>query len=95
MRVFKSDRRYNHHDKGLIYIGEFLWNGERKVFAKLLPIFIKMYGPQREEFKNEHGFTSWKYNDNYRFEQNVKVKRRRIYVKDEGAITIAMLQLED
>lgn len=95
MKVFKSDGRYNHHKKGLIYIGEFLWNGERKLFASLLPVFEKMYGPQRETVQNEKGFTFWQYNENYRFEQNARVKRRRIYVKDEGAFTIAMLQLEN
>lgn len=93
MRVFKSDGRYKHHNLGLVYICEFMWNSERELFKKLITAFAEMYGPPTDRIATANGFNIRKYNEHYRFEMNTKAKRRRIYIREEHYITMVMLTL--
>lgn len=99
MKQYKSDGRYKYYSLGLHYIVEFRWAAleDRQLFSRLLRIFEELYGPDKEKiFQNEDGtqcFPYWKYNTDWRFEQNRSAKRRRIYLKEESALSLALLRI--
>jgi hypothetical protein len=96
MKLFKSDGRYNFHSQGYHYIAEFRWANteERVLFAKLLDAFKELYGPDKEKVRREgYSYDIWQYNPEWRYEQKKSVKRRRIYLKDESSLTLAMLKV--
>lgn len=96
MKHFKSDGRYLYHDRGLHYIIEFAWNSlaDKKLFYKLKERFAEMYGPERTTVQDPNWTSGrWQYNEFWRQETNYKAYRRRIYLKEESAITLALLTL--
>lgn len=102
MRQYKSDARYKYYSSGFHYIVEFRWAEleDRQLFAKLLKIFEEMYGPDKEKVLHhktadgsDYYFPQWKYNTDWRFEQNRSAKRRRIYLKEESALSLALLRI--
>ena len=97
MIQYKSDGRYKFHSQGFQHIVEFRWTGfdDRQLFAKLLKVFEEMYGPVKEKVLNENSYPVWRMNPDWRFEQNRGAKRRRIYLKEESALTLALLRVEN
>lgn len=102
MKQYKSDGRYKYYNLGLHYIVEFRWAGleDKQLFAKLRKVFEEMYGPDKEKVlyhKTTNGedyyFPQWKYNTEWRFEQNRSAKRRRIYLKEESVLSLALLRI--
>lgn len=95
MKQFKSDGRFKFHDKGLCYIVEFGWANlsDRALFSRLIAFFKEMYGPEKEKKYRENGYAYWTMNENWRCEQNRSARRRRIYLKDESVLTIALLKV--
>ena len=95
MRQFKSDGRYLHYNRGLHYIVEFLWFNERKLYLSLVKSFAQLYGPQYTEVLNtKYNYFSREMNTEYRVERNIKQKRCRIYMRDEGMLSMALLAME-
>lgn len=92
MRIFKTDGRYKLHDRGFHHIVEFRWHGleDKTLFQKLFTQFTEMYGPARY-VDPERGLQVW--NDNWRFEQSRSAKRRRIYLKEDTGLSLALLKL--
>ncbi len=98
MKLFKSDGRYKYHNQGLHYIVEFRWanRDDREQFAKLVRYFKELYGAEREKvFDVNPNLGRWVTNKEWRSEQNMKSKRRRIYLKDESVLTLALLSIEN
>lgn len=102
MKQYKSDGRYKYHSLGFHYIVQFQWAGleDRQLFAKLIKVFEELYGPYKEKVlhhKTANGedyyFPQWKYNDNWRCEQTRSARRRRIYLKEESALSLALLRI--
>lgn len=98
MKQYKSDKRYKYFNLGLHYIVEFRWaaSEETILFNKLRRVFEEMYGPDKEKLMyTDSGayFPNWKYNTDWRFEQNRSAKRRRIYLKEESALSLALLRI--
>jgi hypothetical protein len=95
MKSFKSDGRYKYHDKGLGYIVQFMWSNleDRNMFVKMIAALKELYGPEKDKYTSEAGYTFWKMNEHWRCEQNRSAKRRRIYLKDESALTYILLQV--
>ena len=96
-QYYKSDGRYKYHNRGLHYIVEFGWARieERQQFAKLLKVFQEIYGPEKERIFDEvRGYPVWKMNDYWRSEQNSITKRRRIYLREESVLSLALLRVE-
>lgn len=96
MIQFKSDGRYKYHNRGLHYIVEFRWNSrdERLQFSELVKFFKELYGPEREQVLNSAGtYMIWKNNPDWQYEQNMKAKRRRIYLKEESVLSLALLKV--
>lgn len=95
MIQFKSDGRYKFHNRGLHYIVEFRWahQEDRQLFAKLIKIFEEMYGTHRERVLNDAGtYHIWKVNPDWQCEQNKSAKRRRIYLREESVLSLALLK---
>lgn len=92
MRIFKSDGRYKLYDRGFRNIIEFSWNGieDRRLYRALLKEFDTMYGPYRH-LDIEKNTQVW--NKQWRFEANAKAKRRRIYLKEESGLSMALLKI--
>ena len=92
MRTFKSDGRYNLHSRGFHYIVEFSWHGrdDRSLYWALIKEFEEIYGPPRylDIEKNMRVL-----NDNWRCESNAKAKRRRIYLKEDTGLSMALLKI--
>lgn len=95
MKVFKSDGRYKLHSSGYEYIAEFRWKNrdDDASYSKIMKGLEAMHGPQWEEIP---GSSFWlakkKRNEHYVLEVNRNAKRRRIYVKNESDITMALLK---
>lgn len=94
MKVFKSDGRYKNYDKGLHYICELNWHRDAALFTQLVKAFEAIHGPHLLIDKTATGVPYRKYNEHYRLEQNRKIRRRRIYMKEEHYITMVMLTME-
>jgi hypothetical protein len=98
MKLFKSDGRYKFHNLGLHYIVEFRWQNQddRVQYSKLLKYFKDVYGPDKEKvYDINPGLGRWVANTNWRCEQNLAAKRRRIYLREESALTLALLSIEN
>ena len=100
MKQFKSDGRYNYYKQGLHYIVEFRWNNrdDSQLYIKLITYFKEVYGPDKEQVYVVDnvitGLGRWIANENWRCEQRWKTKQRRIYLRDESALTLALLKIE-
>ena len=94
MKVFKSDGRYKHHNRGYEYIAQFGWANleDKRLWSSLVKALEEMHGPHIERYNDANGWPRSKHNDNYILEQNRSVKRRRIYAKNEADFTIALLK---
>lgn len=92
MRAFKSDGRYNLHSQGFHHIVQFRWHSasETKLFNALTSELTETYGPLRS-FDQEKRVYHW--NSTWRYEANRSAKRRRIYLKDESVLTLALLKI--
>lgn len=97
MRFFESNYRYNMHSLGFHYIVEFntRTRKDRDMYFELVKAFINLYGEEKESLPPEPGamFSKWKINENWRTEYRASLKRRRIYLKEASAYTMAMLRL--
>jgi hypothetical protein len=95
MRQFKSDGRYKYHNLGFHYIVEFRWHHheDRLLFVRLMTQFKEMYGDHIHQEFNTNGWPTKKFNEHYRIEQSAAAKRRRIYLKEETALTLALLKI--
>ena len=95
MRQFKSDGRYKYHNLGFHYIVDFRWQHreDRLLFVKLIGQFKEMYGDHIIEEPNAHGFPIKKFNPDYHYEQSFSAKRRRFYLREESALTLALLKV--
>ena len=96
MKYFKSDGRYVNHDKGFHFVIAFAWSDRKDIelFNKILSRLKEIYGPEKENVPDEKWVTGrWKYNDFWRYERNMFAKRRRIYLKEESAVTLVLLTL--
>jgi hypothetical protein len=96
MKQFKSDGRYKYYGSGLHYIVEFRWaNAEDKLlFVKLHKVFAELYGPEKEKVQREgYSYPVWQLNQEWRSEQNRNARRRRIYLKEESVLSLALLRI--
>jgi hypothetical protein len=90
MKVIKADGRYKLYDKGFTHIISFRYNSDRKLYTELVKEFTQMYGPVRIQ-DAEKGATVW--NEDWRYEVNVKSKRRRIYLKNDSVLSLILLTM--
>jgi hypothetical protein len=92
MKVIKSDGRYNFYNQGFTTIMEFNMRlrHEREEFVKLQKGIECMYGPHKflELERNR-----WRMNEHYRIQLMSDKKRRRIYLKDEGTVSMLLLKV--
>ena len=98
MNLFKSDGRYKWHSLGFHYIVEFRWadRSDREQYSRLIKYFKEIYGPDREKvYDINPGLGRWVRNTNWLCEQNIQAKRRRIYLREESALTLALLSIEN
>jgi hypothetical protein len=96
MKQFKSDGRYKYYTQGFHYIVEFRWATleDKQLFLKLKSEFTLMYGLEKERSDSAgYGYFVWKFNEYWRSEQNRNAKRRRIYLKEESALSLALLRI--
>ena len=96
MRLFKSDYRYKLHNQGFHHIIQFRWhNGnDTHLYRKIVEQLVEQYGPQVQDEYDERYVVNRKWNENFRYEQNVKNKRRRIYLKNEVDATLILLKVQ-
>lgn len=94
MRSFKSDGRYKYNNMGYTYIVQFGWANlqDKSLWSKLVKAFEEMHGPHIERYHDANGWPRSKKNEHYVLEQNRSQRRRRIYLKDEADLTIALLK---
>lgn len=94
MKVFKSDGRYKLHNYGYVYIADFRWKNrdDEESYRKIMKGLEEMHGPQWEELPGGSFWSKKKRNEHYVLEVNKSAKRRRIYVKNESDITMALLK---
>ncbi len=96
MKQFKSDGRYKYYNNGFHFIVEFRWhNAEDKLlFVKLHKVFAELYGPEKEKVQREgYSYPVWQLNQEWRSEQNRNARRRRIYLKEESVLSLALLRI--
>lgn len=96
MIVFKSDGRYKNYNRGFHHIIEFRWNNrdDTAMWIKMREQFEELYGPaSSSEIVN--GYLVRELNKHYTLDQNKAAKRRRIYVKEEADVTLALLRIEN
>lgn len=95
MKQYKSDGRYKYHNQGFHYIVDFRWTSleDQQLFRKLLKVFEELYGPVKEKIVREDSYPVWKLNPDWRFEQVRSAKRRRIYLKEESVLSMALLRI--
>jgi hypothetical protein len=95
MKQYKSDGRYKYHNQGFHYIVDFRWGSHEDslLFTKLLKVFGEMYGPVKEKTLNENSYPVWKLNPDWRFEQVRSARRKRIYLKEESGLSMALLRV--
>jgi hypothetical protein len=94
MKIIKSDGRYKYFNAGYAYIADFIWRNreDEAAYKRIMDGLLEMHGPQWEELP---GGSFWKKkirNEHYVLEVNRSAKRRRIYVKNESDITMALLR---
>ena len=96
MKQFKSDRRYKYYNQGFQYIVEFRWanRDDQELFTKLQMVFADMYGKEKEKIYDVNPVLGrWIMNEHWRLEVNRSAKRRRIYLKDDSALSLALLRV--
>ena len=96
MKQFKSDGRYKYHNQGFQYIVEFRWANcdDQELFIKLRLVFTDMYGKEKEKIYDHNPVLGrWVMNEHWRLEVNRSAKRRRIYLKDDSALSLALLRV--
>lgn len=95
MKVFKSDGRYKLHNRGYTYIADFRWKNrdDEESYRKIMKGLESMHGSQWLEMPGDSIFGKRRMrNEHYVLEVNASAKRRRIYVKSEADITMALLK---
>lgn len=94
MKAFKSDRRYKYFGHGFQHIVEFRWSSleDSKIWSRLCTVLAEIHGPHIERYFDKDGWPRSKHNENYLLEQVRKRRRRRIYLKDESTLTLALLK---
>ena len=95
MKVFKSDGRYKLHNRGYTYIAEFRWKNrdDDAAYSTIGRGLESMHGPQWLDMPGKSILGARRMrNENYVLEVNKNAKRRRIYVKNESDITMALLK---
>ncbi len=99
MRFIESNYRYNMYSAGFHYIVEFNTRraSDRDMYASMHKVLTSMYGVEKERIEPDPNvigsFPKWVVNENWRVESRPSLKRRRIYLKDKGAYTMALLKL--
>ena len=100
MKIINSDKRYKHFMQGYTVIAQFAWASleDKAKFLSIVTGLKEMHGEQFLEIENnsnEKPYSIWSRrvrNPNYIIEQNKSAKRRRIYLKNETDITMALLK---
>lgn len=94
MKLIASDRRYKWFDYGLEHIIEFRSKvREHKLkYIAMCRELEEMYGPAKI-YGDDKRYYAWKYNTNYRVEQNNKKKICRIYLRNGGDATMLALKI--
>jgi len=95
MKQYRSDGRYKYHGQGFHYIVDFAWNNrdDQLLFTKLTKVFAELYGDEKTETKIDGWRSRCTWNENWRSERNFKAKRRRIYLKEESVLSLALLRI--
>lgn len=96
MKHIKSNGRYKYYNLGFHHIVDFAWvsRTDRELFAKLASVFKDMYGPDKvKTYENDNAWGRWVWNEHWRLEQNANAKRRRIYLKEESGLILALLKV--
>lgn len=94
MKVIKSDRRYKYFHSGYQHILEFRTTiGDGKQYRAVLEGLEDLYGPV-ENISWTNGWMNKTLNNNYRVDYSRKLKRRRIYLKNEKDITFFVLKCQ-
>lgn len=95
MKFFKSNHRYKLYKEGFHYIAEFNWrnHASRDMFFKLKKIFEEQYGPYRDKEFLSNSLPRWTYNEHWRAENSVGTRRTRIYLREESALSMALLKI--
>lgn len=97
MKIIKSNRNYKLYNSGFHWIIECDDNVNSPVkFYEIVKACEQMYGPEREwkRQRDDKAWTIMVYNHNWRYDINKKLKRRRIYLKNETDITLLMLKAQ-
>lgn len=94
MKYIESNYRHKMYSAGFHYILEFNTRTfrDRELYSSLFEEFVNMYGADKERMVTE-SYPKWKYNDNWRAEYTSSMNRRRIYLKESSAYTMAMLRI--
>ena len=94
MRVIKSNGNYKLYYSGFHYIVEcYDDTNDAREFYKLVNACKEMYGEETTwacPEGSKYGQYIW--NSNWRYDINKKLKRRRLYLKNETDITLLMLK---
>jgi len=87
MNFIASNHRYKLYSSGFKHIVEFRWHNQKDkdMFRALVTELTDVYGTAGLDFE--------KLNENWRQEQNSRIKRRRIYYKDPEAMTMILLKI--
>lgn len=97
MRFIESNYRYKMYSAGFHYILEFRTRvfADRQLYPKLVKSLEDIYGPVRKELPPREGeaFKRYEMNENWRIETMTSQKKRRIYLKDGSAYTMASLKI--
>lgn len=92
MEVIKSNGNYKLYYSGFHWIIECHENDkDAKEFYKLVRACEEMYG-EESSWVNKDRLGYYTYNNNWRYDINKKLKRRRIYLKNESDVTLLMLK---
>ena len=92
MRTIKTDGRYKLYSSGFHYIVEFKWHGlaDQQMFSKLVDGLTDTYGSAKYFDKEKNAYVL---NSEWRYEIKKSAKRRRIYLKDESALSLVLLKV--
>ena len=96
MKLIKTDGRYRLNDQGFGYMVQFRWaNAEdKKLFDQLRVVLVDLHGPIYSLEPNADGIPVRRANAFWRFEVAKAYKKRRIYLRNESDLTMAMLMLK-
>lgn len=95
MKVIKSNGNYKLFYRGFHWIIQ-CHDSDKDAgnFYKLVNACKEMYGPESEWLPKPEPFGMYKHNDDWRYDINKKLKRRRLYLKNETDVTLLMLKAQ-